>query len=131
MLHFFEEILLHTSESLMIVLELMGGLILLYGSILIFFKFLLLGYEKSSTIMRIKMARTIALALEFYLAAEILKTVTVRELNDLYIIGAIIVIRIAMGFVIHHEMEQDIEVLKEELCNFEADESEEIEATEI
>jgi len=83
---------------------------------MIFWHFIKLKYDESSTLLRIKMARTIALALEFYLAAEILKTVFVRDTSELYIVAAIIVLRIAMGFVIHHELDVDLEQLQKEIC---------------
>lgn len=119
MIHFLEEITFDISHILMAILELMGGATLIYGALMIFWRFIKLEYEKSSTLLRIRMARTIALALEFYLAAEILKTVFVRDMNELYIIVAIIVIRIAMGFVIHHELDVDLEQLQKEICDFE------------
>jgi len=119
MIHFLEELTINSSHLLMAILELMGGITLIYGAILIFWHFIKLKYEESSTLLRIRMARTIALALEFYLAAEILKTVFVRDMSELYIIVAIIVIRIAMGFVIHHELDVDLEQLKKEICDIE------------
>lgn len=116
MIHFLERLTFDTSHILMAILELMGGVTLIYGALMIFWRFIRLEYEKSSTLLRIRMARTIALALEFYLAAEILKTVFVRDMSELYIIVAIIVIRIAMGFVIHHELDVDLEQLQKEIC---------------
>ncbi|MBF8437339.1 DUF1622 domain-containing protein [Halanaerobiaceae bacterium Z-7014] len=119
MLHLVEELTINISHFLMAILELMGGITLIYGAVMIFWHFIKLKYDESSTLLRIKMARTIALALEFYLAAEILKTVFVRETSELYIVAAIIVLRIAMGFVIHHELDVDLEQLKEEVCEIE------------
>ena len=119
MLHLVEELTSNISHFLMAILELMGGITLIYGAVMIFWHFIKLKYDESSTLLRIKMARTIALALEFYLAAEILKTVFVRDTSELYIVAAIIVLRIAMGFVIHHELDVDSEQLKKEICEIE------------
>ena len=119
MLHLVEELTINISHFLMAILELMGGITLIYGAVMIFWHFIKLKYDESSTLLRIKMARTIALALEFYLAAEILKTVFVRDTSELYIVAAIIVLRIAMGFVIHHELDVDSEQLKKEICEIE------------
>lgn len=119
MLQFVEELTLNISHLLMAILELMGGVTLIYGAVMIFWHFVKLKYDESSTLLRIKMARTIALALEFYLAAEILKTVFIRDTSELYIVAAIIVLRIAMGFVIHHELDVDLEQLKKEVCEIE------------
>lgn len=123
MIHFLEEFTFNISHLLMAILELMGGVTLIYGALMIFWHFIRLEYEKSSTLLRIRMARTIALALEFYLAAEILKTVFVRDMSELYIIVAIIVIRIAMGFVIHHELDVDLEQLQKEICELDFEET--------
>ncbi|MGM0415184.1 MAG: DUF1622 domain-containing protein [Bacillota bacterium] len=123
MIHFLEEFTFNISHLLMAILELMGGVTLIYGALMIFWHFIRLEYEKSSTLLRIRMARTIALALEFYLAAEILKTVFIRDMSELYIIVAIIVIRIAMGFVIHHELDVDLEQLQKEICELDFEET--------
>ena len=40
------------------------------------------------------------------MAAEILKTVLVRELNELVVLGAVIILRALLSFLIHFEMKQ-------------------------
>ena len=40
------------------------------------------------------------------MAAEILKTVLVRELNELVVLGAVIILRARLSFLIHFEMKQ-------------------------
>lgn len=50
------------------------------------------------------LAQGIALSLEFKLAGEVLKTVTVRELSELVVLGAIVLLRGAITILIHWEI---------------------------
>ena len=62
---------------------------------------------------KLVLARGIGLALEFKLAGEVLRTVTVRTLNELMILGTIILLRAAISFLLHWEMKSDrVTVLK-------------------
>ena len=53
---------------------------------------------------RLKLAQGIALALEFKIGGELLRTVYVRDWKELLILGAVILIRAAMTFLIHWEI---------------------------
>ncbi|MBU3203351.1 DUF1622 domain-containing protein [Clostridium algidicarnis] len=59
------------------------------------------------SIVKIRFAQSIALDLEFKLASEILKTVVIREMDEIYVLGAIIAIRVILTFVIHWEIKAD------------------------
>ena len=50
------------------------------------------------------LANGLALSLEFKMAAEILKTVLVRDLKELLVLGAVILLRALLSFLIHFEM---------------------------
>ena len=50
------------------------------------------------------LARGLATGLEFKLAAEILKTVLIQSMEELYILGAVILLRALMSVLIHFEM---------------------------
>ena len=54
---------------------------------------------------RLDLAQGIALALEFKMGGEVLRTVVVREWSELGILGAIIVLRAMLTFLIHWEIE--------------------------
>ncbi len=56
---------------------------------------------------RLKLAQGIALALEFKLGGEVLRTVIVREWSELAILGAIIVLRGLLTFLIHWESKNE------------------------
>ena len=68
------------------------------------------------------LAQGIALSLEFKLAGEVLKTVTVRDLSELVVLGAIVVLRGAITILIHWEIraerreEEDEKRLEAELA---------------
>lgn len=50
------------------------------------------------------LANGLATSLEFKMAAEILKTVLVQELNELLVLGAVILLRALLSLLIHVEM---------------------------
>lgn len=56
---------------------------------------------------RLTLAQGIALALEFKLGSEVLRTVLVRETQELIILGAIILLRGALTFLIHWEIKTE------------------------
>ena len=105
------------SRSFIVLLELMGMVILIYGCFNIFYHFIFPKRKDFSTKLRIKLGRFTSLALEFFLAAEILKTIYIRELTELYVIAAIIILRIIMVFVVHWEMGLDLKEMRERVKN--------------
>lgn len=89
-------------------LELIGILIIIYGSIkalTIFFKD---GMDLSNSLVKITLGEALSLSLEFKLGAEIIKTVIVRDLNELIILGFVVVLRIVLTLLIHWEVKQAV-----------------------
>ena len=64
----------------------------------------IIGYFRKDDHIRLDLAEGIALALEFKLGGEVLRTVIVREWTELMILGAIIVLRGALTLLIHWEI---------------------------
>jgi uncharacterized membrane protein len=56
---------------------------------------------------RLILAQGIALALEFKIGGEVLRTVIVRDWNELIILGAIIALRGVLTFLIHWEIQTE------------------------
>ena len=56
---------------------------------------------------RLTLAKGIALALEFKLGGEVLRTVIVREWSERAILGAIILLRGTLTFLIHWEIKTE------------------------
>mgnify|MGYP002625611077 CR=1 FL=1 len=86
-------------------LELFGIIVLMYTAIKSFIKWL----RRSQSNLRLELARGIALALEFKMGGEVLRTVVVREWSELGILGAIIVLRAMLTFLIHWEIKNEKE----------------------
>lgn len=86
-------------EYLILIVELIGILILVYAIISS-----IISLFKRQGHVRLKLAEGIALALEFKMGGELLRTVIVREWNELLILGAIILMRAALTFLIQWEI---------------------------
>lgn len=67
----------------------------------------LIGCLKRDPHVRLGLAEGIALALEFKLGGEVLRTAVVRTPNELIILGAIILLRGALTFLIHWEIKNE------------------------
>ena len=105
----------HDITNFMIyILELVGLFIILYSSAMTFSRFLKLKYNQTSTDIRIRLGRGISFALMFYLAAEILRLILIREYKDLFIVGAIIVLHVIVTVLIAWEVSHSLHVMKEE-----------------
>ena len=61
---------------------------------------------KKNLDLQFHLASGLATGLEFKMAAEILKTVLVRELSELLILGAVILLRAILSVLIHFEMKK-------------------------
>jgi uncharacterized membrane protein len=53
---------------------------------------------------RLNLAKGMALGLEFKLGSEILRTVVVREISEIFIVAGIIILRAALALLIHWEI---------------------------
>ena len=99
---------------LIIVLELLGALVILYAAIVSLYKFFCLKFTRTSTEIRIRFGRGIAMGLQFYLAAEIFRLITIREYKDLAIVGVIILLHLVISVLISWEVHHSIKMVKEE-----------------
>lgn len=88
-----------TVNYLILLVELVGIVVLIYAVVMA-----VIGLFKHQPHTRLKLAEGIALALEFKMGGELLRTVIVREWNELLILGAIILLRAALAFLIQWEI---------------------------
>ncbi len=96
----FLECIVHWAAQLgIIVSELSGILVLILTAVKG-----LSSYFRHSTSLRLELAQGIALALEFKLGGEVLRTVIVRGWNELLILGAVIVLRGVLTLLLHWEI---------------------------
>lgn len=100
--HFVEQFL-----SLLIPLcELMGISIVAISALGSFARYVQSLITHTPRDIKFRLADGLALSLEFKMAAEILKTVLVRDLAELTVLGAVIILRALLSFLIHFEMKQ-------------------------
>jgi uncharacterized membrane protein len=62
---------------------------------------------RRSQMTRLNLARGLALGLEFKMGSEILRTIQVRELREILIVGSIILMSSALAFLIHWEIKNE------------------------
>lgn len=106
----FNQILETYISYVVTLLEIMGILIILYAALKNFYKYIKTINKPDENKIKIDFAKSIALSLEFKLASEILKTVIIKNMDDLYILGAVVVIRVILTFVIQWEIKEDKEI---------------------
>ena len=101
-LHHIEDVFHINVQYGILFLEFAGVLVLLTTAI----RSLCMWVRKNGHI-QLTLAHGIALALEFKLGGEVLRTVIVREQSELVILGAIILLRGALTFLIHWEIKAE------------------------
>lgn len=95
-------------------LELIGIFIIIIGSFRAIVKLFGCLIKKQPLHIVIDLGKALALALEFKMGAEIIKTVIIHNLEELAILGVVIVIRALLSFIIHWEIrsEEGLEQIK-------------------
>lgn len=92
--------------------ELMGILILTLGVFTAFYHYIQKRFFKKDVNIKYEFADVMITTLDFKLAAEILKTVTIKSMDELVILASVFIIKIIMTFVLEKEMK--IEKKKED-----------------
>lgn len=110
MLEHFIELILPTIIS---ALELIGIFVVTWSAAHAFWEYLMNNFFHRNYELKVELANGLATALEFKMAAEILKTVLVREQSELIILGAVIVLRALLSFLIHFEIKGELSENKE------------------
>ena len=104
-LHVFERLMAELILLAAHLLEIFGTVIIFYAGVNTFLRFLRGKMEGRAV--RLSFARFLLFGLEFKLASEILRTVVVRSLNEVYILAAIIFLRAVLNIIIHWEIRQE------------------------
>ena len=105
-----EMVLIYIVEFCTILMELFGITVLVYTAIKCFIQWV----KRDNRHLRLKLAEGIALSLEFKMGSEVLRTVVVRDWEELGILGAVILLRGLLTFLIHWEIKNEEKTLKEE-----------------
>lgn len=66
-----------------------------------------INYFRKNPLTRLNLARGMAMGLEFKLGSEILRTVVVRDVEEILTVAGIIVLRAALTFLIHWEIKTE------------------------
>lgn len=108
-LEFIELSLTYVVEFCTVLLELFGVIVLVYTAIKGF-----ISWIRHESSLRLDLAQGIALSLEFKMGSEVLRTVVVREWAELGILGAIILLRGLLTFLIHWEIKNEEKSLEKQ-----------------
>ena len=94
--------------EIIIILELIGVLIIAVIGFKAFIKYAMKGFDVSDDVIKIELEKAFSLGLTFLLGGEILSTIFAHSTEQLITIGAIIVLRVALTFVLHWEINSDM-----------------------
>ena len=100
LLHFIAEVTVYT-------LELVGILIIIFGSAKAIVHLFSKSRSTHKTNIIIDLGKTLALALEFKMGAEIVNTVIVRDLAELGTLAIVIALRAILSLLIHWEIKNE------------------------
>ena len=103
----YEGVLHDIAEFSALTLEFIGVLIIVLGSAKSLFSMVRRLIQHRTINIVIELGKTLALALEFKMGAEIIKTVIVHDLTELAVLGIVIVIRALLAFLIHWEIKME------------------------
>ncbi len=85
-------------------LELIGVLIIIVGSFRALVRLIKCLIRKLPFHVVVDLGKALSLALEFKMGAEIIKTVIIHNLEELAILGVVIIIRALLAFIVHWEI---------------------------
>lgn len=102
-------VLTYIVEMCTIIMELFGIVVLVFTSVKCFIQWI----KKESPNLRLNLAQGIALSLEFKMGSEVLRTVVVRNWEELGILGAVILLRGLLTFLIHWEIKNEKDDLEQ------------------
>lgn len=103
--HFIESFL----PEIVGILELMGIFIVCVGAVKAFYHYLKGIFKGENSKIKYELAAALATGLEFKMAAEILKTLLIKNFDELLILGSVILLRALLSFIIHIEIKADKE----------------------
>ncbi len=100
----FKDFLYPLAEISAHVLELIGIVIIIIGSCRALIHLVQSLLKKTPYHIVVELGKALSLALEFKMGAEIIKTVIIHNLEELAILGVVVILRALLAFIIHWEM---------------------------
>ena len=110
----YEGVLEYIAEFTVHTLELIGIVIIIIGSIRALVHAISNYRHKVSTSVIIELGRSLALALEFKMGAEIVNTVIIRDLKELLVLGIVIALRAILALLIHWEIKNEEKTIEKQ-----------------
>lgn len=101
---FLEELIQIISPPIIHILELIGIFIIFFGCLYVLWIFVKSGFDFHDKAITITLGEVLALSLQFKLGAEIIKTVVIRDFQELIILTIVVVLRIVLSIVVHWEV---------------------------
>ena len=86
------------------VFEIIGILVVCCAGVKGFWQYCQSTFMKKKVNFQVDLAMGLAVGLEFKMAAEILKTVLLQSLDEIYMLGAVILLRALLSLLIHFEL---------------------------
>lgn len=103
----FLEVIIHDfSHIAALALETVGLLVILFGSLVGLINFVKTKFNFAEQKTAIMLSHAFSLGLNFFLGGEIIKTLTITNMNELLTLAIIMVLRVGITFVLHWEIEQ-------------------------
>ncbi len=84
--------------------EIIGAIIIVIGTIKAIYHLFQNKFDFRNEDLIVEIASALSLALEFILAAEILKTLVINDMQQLLLLGVLLILRIIITFVLHWEL---------------------------
>ena len=103
----YKEFLFPFAEIAASSLELIGIIIIVIGSVRALIRLIQSLFNKHPFHVVVDLGKALSLALEFKMGAEIIKTVIIHNLEELAILGVVIIIRALLAFIIHWEIRSE------------------------
>ncbi len=100
---------LHTFIELVVpymisILEIIGIIVVFASGLRGFWQYIQNSFMQKNHDLQSELAKGLAMGLEFKMAAEILRTVLVQSMEELYMLGAVILLRALLSLLIHYEI---------------------------
>ena len=86
------------------IFEIIGIIVVCFAGFNGFWQYCQATFMKKKLDVQTSLAKGLAVGLEFKMAAEILKTVLIQNLSEIYILGAVILLRALLSLLIHFEL---------------------------
>ena len=96
-------------------LELIGIAVVIIGAVRAVVQAIRAANHKESQNLVITLGKHLALALEFKMGAEIIKTVIIENISELLVLAFVIALRAALALLIHWEIKAEKKELSEEM----------------